>query len=90
MIVYGWSRVTAAMRSSSSATSRPRPRSRSVSSGIASPVSPDGSMTMIVSSAGRSPRTCRIFATWVASSQTIATDSELPATHWHSSGEFVG
>ena len=45
---------------------------------------------MIVSSAGRSPRTARIFATCSAFSQTIARDSELPATHSHSSGEFVG
>ena len=90
MIVYGCSGVTAAIRASSSARSRARPRSRSVSSGIASPTSPDGSTTMIVSSAGRFPRTSRIFATCDASSQTIARDSELPATHSHSSGELVG
>ena len=90
MIVYGSSGVTAAMRCSSSARSRARPRSRRSSSGIASPTSPAGSITMIVSSAGRSSRTARIFATCEASSQTIARDSELPATHAHSSGEFVG
>ena len=55
MIVYGCSGVTAAMRSSRSARSRARPRSRSVSSGIASPTSPDGSTTMIVSSAREVP-----------------------------------
>ena len=49
-----------------------------------------GSITTIVSSAGSWSRTARIFATCDASSQTIARASELPATHAHSSGEFVG
>ncbi len=47
-------------------------------------------MTMTCSRSGRSPRTCSIFAACSASSQTIIRDSELPATHAHSSGEFVG
>ena len=41
-------------------------------------------------SAGRRSRTATIFATCSASSQTTATASELPTTHSHSSGEFVG
>ena len=47
-------------------------------------------MTIIVRSAGSRSRTATIFATCSASSQTIAAASELPATHSHSSGEFVG
>ena len=47
-------------------------------------------MTTIVRRAGRRSRTATIFATCAASSQTTATDSELPATHSHSSGELVG
>ena len=45
---------------------------------------------MIASSLGSWSRTATIFATWEASSQTTKRDSELPATHAHSSGEFVG
>jgi hypothetical protein len=45
---------------------------------------------MIVSRWGRRSRTSMIFATCAASSHTIARDSEFPATHSHSSGEFVG
>ena len=56
----------------------------------ASPGTPSGSMTMTWRRAGRFSRTSAIFATWTASSQTMATDSELPATHSHSFGEFVG
>ncbi len=90
MKVKGSSGVTAAVRASSSAASRPRPRSRTSSREIASAVSPAGSMTTMVRRAGRRSRTATIFATWLASSQTTATDSELPATHSHSSGELVG
>ena len=57
---------------------------------MASPTSPDGSTTITWRSAGRLPRTSTILATCEASSQTIATDSELPATHSHSPGELVG
>ena len=91
MIVNGCSRVTARARSSSSAASRARPRSRSASM-VSTPASssPAGSITITVSSAGRFARTRSIFATCVASSQTIARAPELPATHSHSSGEFVG
>ena len=49
-------------RRSSSAGSPLRPRSRRSSSEIASPTSPEGSMTMIVSSSGRRSRTARILA----------------------------
>jgi hypothetical protein len=90
MKVNGSSGATAAVRASSSAPSRPRPRSRTSCSAIASAVSPAGSITTIVRSSGRRSRTARIFATWAASSQITATDSELPATHSHSSGELVG
>ena len=47
-------------------------------------------MTMTCLRLGRFSRTWAIFATCVASSQTIATESLLPATHSHSSGELVG
>jgi hypothetical protein len=47
-------------------------------------------MTTMWRRLGRPPRTSVIFATCEASSQTTATDSELPATHSHSLGEFVG
>jgi hypothetical protein len=57
---------------------------------MASPASPDGSIAITASSAGRSPRTSVIFASCEASSQTMKRDSELPATHAHSDGEFVG
>ena len=49
-----------------------------------------GSMATIASSAGSASRTATIFATCEASSQTMNRASELPATHWHSSGELVG
>ena len=48
------------------------------------------SMTTMWRSAGRFSRTSTILASWVASSQMTATDSELPATHSHSFGELVG
>ena len=89
MIVNVSSGVTAAARASSSAGSRSRPRARTSSRGTASAVSPAGSMTTIVRRSGRRSRTATIFATCAASSQMTATDSELPATHSHSSGEFV-
>jgi hypothetical protein len=41
-------------------------------------------------SCGRRSRTATILATCSAFSQITPTDSELPATHSHSSGEFVG
>ena len=87
MIVYGSSGLTAAVRSATSRGSRPRPRSRSSSSDIASSA---GSIETIASSFGSRSRTATIFATWVASSHTMKRDSELPATHSHSSGELVG
>ena len=87
MIVYGSSGLTAAMRSASSPASRPRPRSRSESTEI---VSWTGSIEMIASSCGSWSRTATIFATCASSSQTTKRDSELPTTHAHSSGEFVG
>ena len=90
MKVKGSSGVIAAARASSSSSSRARPRSRTSSRGIASATSPAGSITTIVRRLGRRSRTSTILATCAASSQTIATASELPATHSHSSGEFVG
>ena len=90
MIVYVSSGVTASRRCLSSASSRPRPRSRRSSSEIASATSPLASIAITCLSAGRLSRTSTILATWEASSQTIATDSELPATHSHSLGELVG
>ena len=90
MKVYGSSGETAAARSATSAASRPRPRARRSSSGIASPTSPLASITTTASSCGSRSRTAAILATWLASSQMTNFDSELPATHSHSSGEFVG
>ena len=87
MIVYGSSGLTPAMRAATSAASRPRPRSRSYAIHIAS--SPR-SIEMIASSFGSWSRTAMIFATCDASSQMMKRDSELPATHAHSSGELVG
>jgi hypothetical protein len=57
---------------------------------MASATSPEGSTTTIWRSAGRRSRTATILATCSASSQMTKTDSELPATHSHSSGELVG
>jgi hypothetical protein len=90
MKVKASSRPTDAVRSSSFAGSTARPRLRTSSSATASATSPDGSMTITVSRLGRLSRTATILATWDASSQTIARDSELPTTHSHSFGEFVG
>ena len=89
MIVNVSSGLTAAARASSSAASRVRPRARTSSSAIASAVSPAGSITTSVRRFGSRSRTATIFASCTASSQMTATASELPATHSHSSGEFV-
>ena len=50
----------------------------------------DASTTKIERSAGSAPRTASILASCAASSTTTATAPEFPATHSHSSGEFVG
>ena len=89
MNVKGSSGPTADQRSSSRAGSIPRPRSRRSSSGMASPVSPSGSITTSARRCGSRSRTSRILASWAASSQMTATASELPATHSHSDGEWV-
>ena len=89
MKVYGSSSVTASVRAASSDSSTPRPFSRSSSRLIASPVSPDGSIATTKRSSGSRSRTSAILAYCSAFSTMMAADSELPATHSHSSGELV-
>ena len=74
-----------------------RPRARTSSSGTASSAAISGvssscegaSIVTIVRRCGSVSRIAAIFASWEASSHTIAQASESEMTQWHSSGEFV-
>ena len=65
-----------------------RPRSRSASSDIASSAVA-GSNDDQEPELGEPSRTARILSSCASSSANTATAPELPATHSHSSGEFV-